>query len=108
MQEEFEVGGSRIGGSWGDPEWGLFEDIEDLLGLHSSNTMLVNKFLHVVQAKAPRWMAIEKELQELAEKRVERLLLGSEREEKGPTTGQEVSDLRTESDVVFDQLVAGS
>ena len=108
MEKQFEVSGSCFGGSWSDAERHFSEELEDLLRLQSSNMVLVNKFLNVLQAEVCGGMVIEEELKELAEKRVQRLVLRSQRDELRPTSCQKVSDLRTEGDVVFDKLVAGS
>jgi hypothetical protein len=53
------------------------------------------------------WVGIKEELEELAEKGVERLVFGSEGDEMRPASNKKVSDLRAEGDVVFDELFAG-
>ncbi len=53
-------------------------------------------------------MSIEEELEKFAEKRIESLVVRSKREEVRPASGEEVSDLRAEGDVVFDELAAGA
>jgi len=52
------------------------------------------------------WVAIEEELEKLAEKGVECLVFGSEGNELRPASNKKVSDLRAEGDVVLDDLFA--
>jgi hypothetical protein len=68
--------------------------------------VLEDELVNVLEAEFED--GVEKALEELAEEDVQRLVLGSESDEVRPTTRQEVSDLRTEGHVIFDDLVAGT
>ncbi len=70
--------------------------------------MLFDQVLQGLRFKVRGLMNIEEELEKLAEKRVECLVVRSKREEVRPASGEEVSDLRAEGDVVFDELAAGA
>ena len=98
---------SSLGGGRRDPEWFLIEGLEDLLGLYTSNAVFLSERLDGVVAKRVG-VGFEEELEELAEKRVESLVLWRERDEVRPTTSKEFSDLRAEGDVVLDELVTGA
>ena len=90
-----------------DPEWFLFEGLEDLLGLYTSDAVFLSERLDDVVAKRVG-AGFEEELEKLTEKRVERLVLWRERDEVRPATSKEFSDLRAEGNVVLDELVAGA
>ena len=98
---------SSLSGCWCDPERFLFEGIEDLLGTHPSDAVFLSEGLNGVAAKRIG-AGFEEELEELAEKNVESLVLWRERDEVRPATSKEFSDLRAEGHVVFDELVAGA
>ncbi len=61
VDKQFQVSGSGFGGSWSDAERRFSEDLEDLLRLQSSNMVLVNELLNVLQAEV-RGLVIEEEL----------------------------------------------
>ena len=86
----------------------MLESFEDLRRLSSSDTMLFNKLLNRLWGKSLRFLGIEEELEELAEKRVESLVLRSKAAKMRPASCEKVSDLRAEGDVVLDELFAGA
>ena len=61
-KEQLQVSGSSFGSSWSDAERRNSEDIEDLLRLQSSNVVLVNKFLDVLEAEVGGGMVLEQKL----------------------------------------------
>jgi len=62
VEKQVQVSGSRFGGSWSDAERRFSEDLEDVLRLQSSNMVLVNEFLNVLQAELRGGMVIEEQL----------------------------------------------
>ena len=75
--------GSSLCGCGRDPERFLFEGLEDLLGLYTSDAMFLSERLDGVAAKRVG-AGFEEELEELAEKRVESLVLRRERDDVRP------------------------
>lgn len=66
-----------------------------------------DKLLNSGRGKRLVLVVIEEELEELAEKGIERLVFRSKAEEVRPASYKKVSDLRAESDVALDELFAG-
>ena len=84
------------------------EGFENLLGLHSPDMVLFDELLNGRASKVCGALGNEEELEELAEKRVECLVLWCERDEVRPASIKELTDLRAEGDVVLDELLAGA
>ena len=84
------------------------EDFEELVGVHSPNMVLFDKLLKGRATKVCEALGIEEELEELAEKRVEGFVLWCERDKVRPASNNELSYLRAEGDMIFDELVAGA
>jgi len=66
-----------------------------------------DKLLNSGRGKRLVLVVIEEELEELAEKGIERPVFRSEADEVRPASYKKVSDLRAEGDVVLDELFAG-
>ena len=86
MQEQFEVSGSSFDGCGRDAERRLFECFENLLRLYSSDSVLTDKGLNSFWCQVMGFTGIKKQLQELAEERVQSLVPRSERNEVRPTS----------------------
>jgi hypothetical protein len=95
-------------GSRSDTKRRFLEGDEDLLVVDPSNVVLFEKSLNTLRLEARGVVAMEEQLEELAKEGVQSTVARSERQEVRPTTYEQISDLRAERDVVFDELVASA
>jgi hypothetical protein len=86
LEEQFEVGGSCFGGCWSDAERCFLKCFDNLLRLHPSDAVLFDKLLNRGGGKRLVLLVIEKELEKLAEKGVERLVFWGEGDEMRPAS----------------------
>ena len=102
------MGGGGSSCSRRDSKWGFVEDVESSLDGESPDAIFFEQRLKAFGVEACATVGAEKQLEELTEKRVQGAITRSKGQQVRPTLHEQVADLRTESDVVLDELISNA
>jgi hypothetical protein len=98
----------RRDGSRSDPKRRFFENVEGLLDGDASNAVFFEQHLNALSLEVWAAVGLKEQLEELTEKRVYGTMTRGKGQQVWPTFYEQIADLRTQSDMVLDELFSNA